>query len=122
MEPTKERKYLELNEETCKIEDGKLIVTVPVDMQSMDGVDFYFNKDFIADKTLMVKSVTISPAPLMCFWNWTLHKAGCPEYYCVLETPIDISMYQIAGIPGAFGFSGYTSNGSDITLTFELAE
>lgn len=120
MEARKDRVYFEINEDTCTIEDNILKVTVPFEQQSMDGIDFYFNKDFAAGKTFAVKSVTISPAPLMCFWNWLIHKQGCPEYQCVTDAPVDISIYQISGVPGGLGFSGYAPDESDITVTFEL--
>lgn len=119
-----ERVYFEINEDTCIIEDNFLKINVPFEQQSMDGVDFYFDKDFVADKNFLVKSVTISPAPLMCFWNWLMDKIGCPEYQCNSHTGdvIDISIYQNSGIPGAFGFSGYSPDGSDIVVTFELSD
>lgn len=117
---TNERVFFEINEETAEYDGKTLKVTVPADKQSMDGVDFYFNKDFITNKQLIAKYVTISPAPLMCFWNWLFHKQDCPEYQCSADTPTDISIYQISGVPGGFGFSGYAPDGSDIVVTFAL--
>ncbi len=122
MEARKDRVYFEINENTCKVDGNKLILTVPSEQQSMDGIDFYFNKDFVKDKEFLVSSVKISPAPLMCYWNWLLHKNGCPEYQCSVDTPIDITIYQISGVPGGFGFSGYAPDESDIIITFELCE
>ena len=122
MKTRRDRVFLELNEKNCTIQDGVLTITIPQEMQSMEGIDFYFNRDWIAEKTLLAKSMAISPAPLLCFWNWMLEKAGCPEYYCKLADPVDISVYQTAGIPGAFGFSGYTPDGSDITVKIALDE
>lgn len=117
---TNERVYLELNEENCKVENGAVTIVVPYEQQSMTGVDFHFNPEFVADKVMKVKSVAISPAPLMCFWNWLMSTYGSPEYE-VTSTPIDIAKYQISDIPGTFGFSGYATNESDVTITFTLA-
>lgn len=120
MEARKDRVFFEINEDTCKIEGNKLTITVPSEQQSMEGIDFYFNKDFVGNQKLTVKSATISPAPLVCFWNWLLHRAGCPEYHCELDAPADISIYRVSGVPGGFGFSGYAPDGSDIVISFEL--
>lgn len=122
MEVRKDRVYFELNENTCTLDSTSLKIVVPSDQQSINGVDFYFAKDFVAERKILVKSVTISPAPLQCFWNWLLETQGCQEYQCNLKMPKDVSIYQISGVPGGFGFCGYAPDGSDITITFELAE
>lgn len=117
---TKERLFIELNKDNCKTVDNKLIITLPYESQSCEGVDFHFNKDFIKDMELRMKSIEFSPAPLVCFWNWMTSPFGNPMYEETLENSVNISKYTQSGIQGAFGFSGHTLDESDMTITITL--
>ena len=117
---TNERLFYELNEETCTIDGNTMTIVLPADKQSNTGVDFFFNAEFAATRSFKMKSVMISPAPLMCFWNWMCSPAGAPVYEQTLDNPIDISKYQVSGISGGFGFSGYAIADADITITITL--
>lgn len=118
---TKERFFVEINDENAVYDGDTLKVTLPRDKQSCEGVDFYFSKDFIENKNLVVESASISPAPLDCYWNWLMKTHGEPEYETRPDNDsVDISKYTRAGIPGAFGFSGHTAGEEDIVITFKI--
>lgn len=119
------RVYKELNESNVEFDDNKMIFYVEPDEQSMDGIEFYFNENFIEKKfgnsAVIAKSVKVS-GPLLCYWNWMMTTAGCPEYYCECGEPRDISAFTMSGANGAFGFSGYSpaEKKIKIVLTYEI--
>lgn len=120
---TKERFYVEINDDNSVYDGKTLKVTVPKDKQSCEGVDFYFSKEYAESHNLVVESVSMSPAPLYCYWNWLMSSGGTPEYEIVAPSgSVNIGKYQIAGVPGAFGFSGHTNDSRDIEITFNIKQ
>lgn len=118
---TKERFYIEINDKNAIYDKNTLIIKLPYNQQSCEGVDFYFSEDFIKDKNLIVESVSIYPSPLKCYWNWLMTSWGTSAYDVYPEDDsIDISKYIEPNISGSFGFSGYMDNEEDITITFKL--
>ena len=118
---TKERFFVEINDENAVYDGDTLKVTLPRDKQSCEGVDFYFSKEWIENKNLVVESASISPAPLECYWNWLMTLQGAPDYEVYPNGgSVDISKYTRTGVPGAFGFSGHTFGEEDITITFKI--
>ncbi len=117
---TNERVFFEINENNCRVEEGKMAIIIPPDIQSCDGIDFYFAPSFIEKHPVKINSVTITPMYLKSFWNWFMLESGIGNYFSKSDTPIDISDYRNPGIWGSFGFSGYTTDKADITITFDV--
>ena len=116
------RNPFEINDTNATIEGSVLTITVPGDQLSQSAVDFYFNPDFIKDKSIIATSAKVeSGEALNCFWNWLLTAGGTPDYIERDELGTDLAMV-IAPSPGKFGFSGYTESGSDVKVVIQLKD
>lgn len=119
------RVYKELNESNIEFDGNKMIFYVEPDEQSMYGIEFYFNKDFIEKKfgnsSVIAKNIHVS-GPLLCYWYRMMTTSGRPEYYCECGEPRDISAFTMIGANVAFGFSSYSPLGKKIKiiLTYEI--